>query len=95
MVSAFNPLLAGYKINFVEELDTIPENMREVSPTIFFAVPRIWEKLYSGLVLTMKDSTALEKVAFRWALAVGQKISDHRLRGVEAPLHRKARQPAD
>lgn len=89
MVSAFNPLLAGYKINFVEELETIPENMREVSPTIFFAVPRIWEKFYSGLVLTMKDSTALEKAAFRFALAVGQKVSDCRLKGTRPPLHLK------
>jgi long-chain acyl-CoA synthetase len=89
-VSVFNPLLAGYKINFVEELDTIPENMREVSPTIFFAVPRIWEKFYSGLILTMKESTGLEKWAFRWALGLGQKVSDFRLNGSEPPLHLKA-----
>ncbi len=89
MVSAFNPLLGGYKINFVEELDTIPENMREVSPTIFFAVPRIWEKFYSALVLTMKDSTGLEKLAFRLALAVGQKVSDCRLNGSAPPLYLK------
>jgi long-chain acyl-CoA synthetase len=85
-VSVFNPLLAGYKINFVEEMDTIPENMREVSPTIFFAVPRIWEKFYSGLILAMKDATALEKWAFRQALAVGQKVSDFRLQGSEPPI---------
>jgi long-chain acyl-CoA synthetase len=90
MVSVFNPLLSGYKINFVEEMDTIPENMREVSPTIFFAVPRIWEKFYSGLVLTMKDSTGLEKWAFRWAMGVGQKVSDYHLKGSEPPLHLKA-----
>lgn len=90
MVSVFNPLLAGYKINFVEALETIPENMREVSPTFFFAVPRIWEKFYSGLVLTMKESTGLEKWAFRWALGVGQKVSDCRLNGSEPPLHLRA-----
>lgn len=85
-VSVFNPLLVGYKINFVEELDTIPENMREVSPTVFFAVPRIWEKFYSGLILAMKDATALEKWAFRRALAAGQKVSDYRLKGSEPPI---------
>jgi long-chain acyl-CoA synthetase len=89
-VSVFNPLLVGYKINFVEEMDTIPENMREVSPTVFFAVPRIWEKFYSGLILTMKDSTGLEKMAFRWALGVGQKVSDYRLNGSEPPFHLQA-----
>jgi long-chain acyl-CoA synthetase len=89
-VSVFNPMLSGYKINFVEELDTVPENMREVSPTFFFAVPRIWEKFYSALVLTMKDSTRFEKLAYKWATGVGQKVSDYRLNGAEPPLHLKA-----
>jgi long-chain acyl-CoA synthetase len=87
MVSVFNPLLTGYTINFVEELDTVPENMREVSPTFFFAVPRIWEKFYSALVLAMKDSTRLEKLAYKWATVIGQKCSDYRLNGCEPPFH--------
>ena len=86
-VSIFNPLLTGYKINFVEELDTVPENMREVSPTIFFAVPRIWEKFYSALILTMKDSTRLEKWAYKWATGVGQKVGEYRLNGKQPPGH--------
>ena len=85
--SVFNQLLAGYRINFVEELDTVPENMREVSPTVFFAVPRIWEKFYSALVLTMKDSTRLEKWAYKWATGIGQKISEYRLNGKQPPRH--------
>jgi long-chain acyl-CoA synthetase len=89
-VSVFNQMLTGYKINFVEELDTVPENMREVSPTFFFAVPRIWEKFYSALILTMKDSTRLEKLAFNWATGVGQKVSEHRLNGAQPPLYLKA-----
>jgi long-chain acyl-CoA synthetase len=80
-------LLTGYKINFVEELDTVPENMREVSPTVFFAVPRIWEKFYSALVLTMKDSTRLEKWAYTWATGVGMKVAEYRLNGKQPPGH--------
>jgi long-chain acyl-CoA synthetase len=80
-------LLTGYKINFVEELDTVPENMREVSPTVFFAVPRIWEKFYSALVLTMKDSTRLEKWAYKWATGVGMKVAEYRLNGNQPPGH--------
>jgi long-chain acyl-CoA synthetase len=86
-VSIFNPMLTGYKINFVEELDTVPENMREVSPTVFFAVPRIWEKFYSALVLTMKDSTRLEKWAYKWATGVGMKVAEYRLNGKQPPGH--------
>ena len=90
MASAFKQLLVGHKTNFVEELDTVPENMREVSPTVFFAVPRIWEKFYSSLILTMKDSTRFEKLAFRWATGIGQKVSEYRLNGAEPPLYLKA-----
>jgi long-chain acyl-CoA synthetase len=89
-VSVFNALKAGYTINFVEEMDTVPENMREVAPTVFFAVPRIWEKFYSALVLRMKDSTPLEKVAFRWAMGIGRKVSDCRLSQRPVPLHLRA-----
>jgi len=90
MVSAFNSLHAAYIINFVEEMDTVPENIREVAPTVFFAVPRIWEKFYSSLILTMKDSTSLEKLAFKWAVGVGQKVADRRLNNQNVPLHIKA-----
>ncbi|ACL01776.1 Long-chain-fatty-acid CoA ligase (AMP-forming) [Desulfatibacillum aliphaticivorans] len=88
-VSVFAPLLTGGRINFVEEMDTIPQNMQEVSPTIFFAVPRIWEKFYSSLILTMKESTRFEKLAFKWATGIGQKLSDIRLHGQEPPVHLK------
>ncbi|MEN8245740.1 MAG: AMP-binding protein [Thermodesulfobacteriota bacterium] len=85
--STFNQLLVGYRVNFVEELDTIAENMREVSPTVFFAVPRIWEKFYSSLILTMKDSTWFEKKAFKWATGIGQQVSEHRLNGRQPPSY--------
>ncbi len=85
--SVFNHLLVGYTINFVEELDTVPENLREVSPTVFFAVPRIWEKFYSSLVIQIKDSTGLEKLAFKWALEIGHKVADLQLGHQPVPLH--------
>jgi long-chain acyl-CoA synthetase len=89
IASVYNPLLGGFKINFVENLDSIPLNIREVSPTIFFAVPRIWEKFYSSLVLRMQDSTSLEKLAFKWALKTGRKISDYRLKNQPIPFSLK------
>jgi long-chain acyl-CoA synthetase len=89
-VSVFNPLMVPYKINFVEDLETVPENIREVSPTVFFAVPRIWEKFYSSLILRMKDSTRFEKLAFKWAMSIGKKVSDRRLKKEDIPLYLKA-----
>ena len=38
-------------LNFVENPETVPENVREIAPTVFIAVPRIWEKFYSGVLI--------------------------------------------
>ncbi len=89
-VSAMGLLMNGYIINFAEEMSTVPQDVREVSPTIFFAVPRIWEKFYSGLILSMKDATRLERLAFKCALAVGRKKSDFTLNAQTPPWHIKA-----
>ena len=40
---------AGTTVHFAESIDTVQANLREVQPTLFFAVPRIWEKLKAGL----------------------------------------------
>ena len=48
MFSVFLPIRFGYTVNFTESPDTVMENFREVSPTIIFAVPRIWEKYVFG-----------------------------------------------
>ena len=44
----YNHIAAMHVVNFAEAPDTVPQNLREVAPHIFLAVPRVWEKLYSG-----------------------------------------------
>ena len=46
--------------------------MREVKPTIFFAVPRIWEKLFSSIVLQMKEATFIGKFLYGMTLKLGK-----------------------
>ena len=71
---AYFALYTGTCLNFVENPETIPENVREIAPTVFIAVPRIWEKLYSGVVIAISEATALEKLAYRTAIGVGLRI---------------------
>jgi len=80
-VSLFYPLESGATVNFAESLDTVPDNLREVGPALFFAVPRIWEKFYSSVALRMKEATPLGKLGYRWAIGIGLRVADHRLRG--------------
>lgn len=89
-VSGFGPLSMGTVINFAESMATVPQDIREVSPTFYFAVPRIWEKFYSTLMLRMKDSTALEKLAFKLAMGAGSKLAEYRMNAQKPPLSVRA-----
>ncbi|PYO54035.1 MAG: long-chain fatty acid--CoA ligase, partial [Candidatus Rokuibacteriota bacterium] len=79
--SVFNPLRTGATVNFAESIDTVPENIREVAPALFFAVPRIWEKFYSAVALRMREATALGRLAYRWAIGVGMRVAGRRIAG--------------
>ena len=69
-------LYTGAKLNFVENPETIPENVREIAPTIFVAVPRVWEKFYSGVMISLKEAGALQQATYAWAIGVGSRIAE-------------------
>ena len=81
LISVFGAQRTGYVVNFVESLDTLFENLREVSPTYFASVPRIWEKLASVVELRMADSTWVKRRLYRAALAIGRRRARARLSG--------------
>ncbi|WP_420408091.1 AMP-dependent synthetase/ligase [Hoeflea sp.] len=88
--SVFYPLKTGAVINFIESLDTVPENAREVAPTWFFAVPRIWEKFYSDITIKMSDATRVGKLAYNTAIAIGKNRAQRSLNGEKIPAHLNA-----
>jgi long-chain acyl-CoA synthetase len=71
---AYFSLYTGSILNFVENPETVPENVREIAPTVFIAVPRVWEKFYSAVSIALKESNALEQWAYRLAIGIGMKI---------------------
>ncbi|MEW6533257.1 MAG: AMP-binding protein [Thermodesulfobacteriota bacterium] len=77
MFSVFMPLRFGYTVNFTESPDTVMANFREVSPTVIFAVPRIWEKYYSGIRIRVANASWFKKVAYVLAERIGRKYSEH------------------
>ncbi|TWT10048.1 long-chain fatty acid--CoA ligase [Reyranella sp. CPCC 100927] len=79
--TAFLPLRTGAIANFAESPDTVPENLREVAPTTFFAVPRLWERFYSGITIRMREATWIGRQAYRWAIGVGLKVAEQELDG--------------
>ncbi|WP_341909548.1 AMP-binding protein [Ferrovibrio terrae] len=80
------PIRSGSTVNFAESPETIPQNLQEVQPTVFFAVPRLWEKFYSGIAIRMKDATGFGKLAYKTALGIGYKLAQCRLEDREPSL---------
>ena len=74
-------LFTGAKLNFVENPETIPENVREIAPTTFTAVPRVWEKFYSGVMIALKESSPLQRAAYAWSIGVGMRIAEKVIAG--------------
>jgi long-chain acyl-CoA synthetase len=77
--TVFLPLRSGAIANFAESIETVPENVREVAPTVFFAVPRIWERFYSSIAIRMKEATWIGRLAYGWALRIGLRVAETRL----------------
>jgi long-chain acyl-CoA synthetase len=74
-------LYTGSILNFVENPATIPENVREIAPTVFTAVPRVWEKFYSGVMISLKEAGAIQQAAYGWSIGVGTAIAERVLAG--------------
>ncbi|MEH2520743.1 long-chain acyl-CoA synthetase [Bradyrhizobium sp. AZCC 1610] len=79
-------LALGSVMNFAESPETVPDNLREVQPTAFLAVPRVWEKFYSGITIALKDATNFQKWMYRNTLAVGNRVTEYKLQGDTPPL---------
>src|SRR5450432_3691616 len=77
----YTSMALGSVMNFAESPETVPDNLREVQPTAFLAVPRIWEKFYSGITIALKDATPFQNWMYRQALALGYRMTDSRLDG--------------
>jgi long-chain acyl-CoA synthetase len=71
-------LLTGGCVNFAESIDTVASNIREIAPTFFLGVPRIWEKLQQGFEFRLKDSGRLQRGLHARAMRRGRVLSDRR-----------------
>jgi len=85
LLSVYVQLGAGTTVNFSESVDTIFDNMREVSPHSFAAVPRFWEKVYSQVQIRRSEATVIGRWAFDRALNAGTEVVKQAEVGSVAP----------
>lgn len=81
------PLAFGYTVNFAESIETVQENIHEISPTFFAAVPRILEKMHSTVMLKIKDTTRFKRFMFHLFHPVGKRVAEFRMARKRVPLH--------
>jgi long-chain acyl-CoA synthetase len=84
MTSHYQGLALAYEVSTCPEGGQIAQYLPEVRPEIFFAVPRVWEKMHSG-IMAMASADPARKEQLELALGIGLKASDYRAAGEEMP----------
>ena len=83
MMSDFLPIAIGGETWFARSLATVPEDLRECRPTVFFAVPRLWEKLREGVVDQLKEKPAPLRAAVSGYVRLGLRAAERLQAGQE------------
>jgi long-chain acyl-CoA synthetase len=68
----------GVTLNFAESIETVQANLREIQPTLFFAVPRIWEKIHATVLIKLQDATRFKRVIANIGLKLANVIGHER-----------------
>jgi long-chain acyl-CoA synthetase len=67
---------AGQLVHFAESIETVPQNLKEVQPTIFFGVPRIWEKIHATVEIRVASATRLKRWNYRFWMRIAATIGE-------------------
>ncbi|HEY8754818.1 MAG TPA: long-chain fatty acid--CoA ligase [Candidatus Dormibacteraeota bacterium] len=85
MVSEFRSYRYGNPTWFLDGLPHLSARLREIRPTHFFGVPRVWEKMAASVGKEIDASPAPQRTLARWAIRTGRRVSDLRERGQDIP----------
>ncbi len=76
MLTSFVPVYIGSQVNFGESIRTVQEDLREVAPTMFLGVPRIWEKLHAAIHIKLQETGGLRRALFHKAYNACKPLAD-------------------
>ena len=85
MASEFRSYRYGNPTWFLDGLPNLGPRLREVGPTQFFGVPRVWEKMALQVDRQIEGSSPARRRLARWALRVGRRVADAGERGEAVP----------
>ena len=76
MLTTFCPIYSGSQVNFGESIRTVQEDLREVAPTMFLGVPRIWEKMHASISIKLQEAGGLRRALFARAFAACKPMAE-------------------
>jgi long-chain acyl-CoA synthetase len=86
MLSLHGPLLVGAEVYFAQSLEKLPEDLREARPTLFFGVPRVWEKFKGRVEQSLRELPPARQRVVGWARTVAAERHTRSLRHQRIPL---------
>ena len=75
-VASYIYMYSGMSIYYAESLDTIGDNLKEISPDAFSTVPRLLEKVFEKIMIKGEELTGIKRKLFFWAVALGEKYDN-------------------
>ncbi|HLT26596.1 MAG TPA: AMP-binding protein [Zeimonas sp.] len=76
MLTTFVPIYIGSQVAFGESIRTVQEDLREIAPTMFLGVPRIWEKLHASILIRMQETGRLRRALFERAIRLCEPFAE-------------------
>ncbi len=76
ITTVHGPIFLGACIAFAENMETVPANLREIRPTLFLGVPRVWEKIHSKILEREAQIGPVKRRIAKWAKGVGMRYGE-------------------
>ncbi|HSP80317.1 MAG TPA: long-chain fatty acid--CoA ligase [Myxococcaceae bacterium] len=90
MLSLHGPLLFGAEVYFAQSMETVLADLRDARPTLFFGVPRVWEKFKGRIEASLRELPPARQKVVAWARKVAAERHARSLRHERVPLHLEA-----
>jgi len=79
LISVIDAIWAGLVVNFGEGGAAFQHDLRDVQPTVFLGVPRVWEKMLAGVEIRMSDASWVKRKLYQACLRQGRRIAPRRM----------------
>jgi long-chain acyl-CoA synthetase len=88
LFSIIDALTVGWVVNFGEGGESFVNDLREVQPTVFLGVPRVWEKMLAAVQIRLSDASRIKRANANFWLERGRHLAAKRMRGGLSPIDR-------